>query len=186
MDLTRKLYHQSVPLLSLSLAGCLLPSHIAGTATNTGTKMMTRCKKRRPVAIGSIMYRSTKKYSERRYLLEFCIAFGTCSFSSLLDTSSMASSCVLPLSVSSWLISTNASGLRIAAPAPDQRIVLPGKRGVAKCVRMNEERPDAKGRVDGRSTKAEDWRKCWRRHWRPSQKAVLIVEMQMNWRAACS
>jgi hypothetical protein len=55
MDDTRKPYHHSVPLLSLSLSVRLCPSHIAGIVTMTGTKMKTRCRKRSPVAMGSIM-----------------------------------------------------------------------------------------------------------------------------------
>ena len=85
-------------------------------------------------------------------------AFGTCSFNSFLDASNMASSCVFPpFSDPSLPIATNASGLKAAAPAaaPDHSIFLPGKRGVAKRVRMNEE-PPVKGRVDVRLTMGVD------------------------------
>ena len=96
MEPTKKPYHQSVPLRSLSLLDCLLPSHSAGIVAITGTKMMTRWRNRKPVHIGSMIYMSTKKYIPLRYFLEFCNAFGTCSFNSCLDASSMASSCVFP------------------------------------------------------------------------------------------
>jgi hypothetical protein len=55
MELTRKPYHHSVPLLSSSLLGFLEPIQITGIVTMTGTNIMTRCKNRKPVAMGSIM-----------------------------------------------------------------------------------------------------------------------------------
>lgn len=50
---TKNLYHQSVPVRSLSCAFCLRPNQTNGTAAITGTKMTTRCKNRKPVAMGS-------------------------------------------------------------------------------------------------------------------------------------
>jgi hypothetical protein len=116
----------------------------------------------------------------RRYFLELWIAIGTCSSSSFLDASSMASSWVLSPMASSLLMSMKASGLRIAppaaaAPAPDHRIVFRGNRGVAMRLRMKDGAPVAKRRVAVRVAKGALCRIPQGRHWRPSQKADLIV-----------
>lgn len=55
MELTRNPYHQSVPLLSLSRFGFLLPIHMTGMVRMTGTKMKTRWRNRKPVAMGSMI-----------------------------------------------------------------------------------------------------------------------------------
>ena len=160
MDRTKKPYHHSVPLRSLSLCGCLRPSHITGIVARTGTKMKARCRNRKPVNIGSTMYKSTKKYIPRRYFFEFWIALGTCSLSSFLDASSMASSCVFsPLPESSFPMATKARGLRaapVAPAAPDHSTVLPGNRGVATRCRMNVKDPEAKERVGVRARQGVD------------------------------
>jgi hypothetical protein len=122
---TRKPYHHNVPALSSERSACLFPSHIIGIVTMTGTKMMTRCRKRNPVAIGSMIQSSTKKYMPLLTFFEFFNLLGTCSSSSFRDASSICCSPVLPSALSPRSPKeTNAAGPNVAPARRSRR--MPG------------------------------------------------------------
>lgn len=116
IDLTRNLYHHSVPDLSLSCSGSLRPIHIAGTPTMSGTNMRTKCTNLMPVHNGSQMYESRKKT-----MMCPTLDNPTSSSDSLFSNSSREAANIRPstvLSVPSLSFSescTKAAGVRVAA-----------------------------------------------------------------------
>ena len=119
-----------VPLRSLSLSGIRAPSHITGIVAMTGTNMASRCKKRKPVAMGSTMYVSSIRQSPFLIFFEFFNLSGTCSANSCRDISNICASCVLPLplpfSSSSSAICTKAAGVK---PKRTARPLFTGEGG---------------------------------------------------------
>lgn len=126
IDLTKKLYHHSVPVLSLSRSECLLPIHIAGTVTITGTKMRRRCTNLKPVHIGSHIYTSRKSTMPCR-ILDIPTSSSDSFFSiSCREAASMRPSAVWEVpSLSFSERATKTAGLRAAAPAAAHIMVPP-------------------------------------------------------------
>lgn len=126
IDFTRNLYHHNVPVLSLSCSGCLLPIHIAGTVTITGTKMSSKCTNLNPVHIGSQIYTSRKRTMPCR-IRDNPISSSDSFFSiSSLEAASIRPSPVWevpPLSFSER--ATNTAGERAVVPTAANSIVRP-------------------------------------------------------------
>lgn len=175
IDRTRKVYHHRVPLRSSLLSFLRDPNQITGKVVMTGTKMTTRCKKRKPVARGSQTYVSIAYQIPLKNLFNPCTLSGMLFCTSALDASSICSSGVFPSPLSSSLSFTNATGVRRAIVGLNPfgpRLGGARKKGLLE--------PEEKNINDARPWRAS----CWnpRAHLRPNRKAVLIV----CWRTYCA
>ena len=173
IEWTKNLYHQSVPVRSLSCSFCRRPNHTKGTAAITGTKIITRCRNLNPVAKGSYMYLSTNRYIPRPALLMPCRLSGIVFSISAREASNMCSSGVLPSPLSSSLSCTKAAGLSKASKVFPPFGPLGGGLPSPGHFEAMEKRFSGRKKDKGRWVPR-------RRHSRPKQRAVRIVWFNLS------